>query len=110
MALCVHDPMDVDSPSEMAATGPQTWTSDDFFQAALAASEHDTDGEDPYEPQPKRFMQTEHQKRQHARELDLRRMAWTIKRMKKAHQAHRQQLRQQKRRPSPFEKLPSDLV
>lgn len=74
---------------------------DDIYQAALAASQHDSDGEDPYEPQPKRFMQTEHQKRRQKRDLEIRKLAWTIRKMR---------LKKQKQRPSPFEKLPSELV
>ena len=109
MAPCLHKTMDMESSTDIAVTEHQTWTSDDIFQAALAASKHDSD-EDPYGPQPKRFMQTEQQKSQHARELDIRRMAWTIRKMKKVHKANRQQLKQKKRRPSPIEKLPSDLI
>lgn len=83
---------------------------DDIFQAALAASLHDSDEEDPYEPQPKRFMQTEHQKRQQKRDLEIRRVAWTMRKMMKTYKAKHQPLTRQEQRPSPFEKLPSDLV
>ncbi|KAL9066966.1 MAG: hypothetical protein Q9161_007210 [Pseudevernia consocians] len=83
---------------------------DDIFQAALAASLHGSDEEDPYEPQPKRFMQTETQKRRQKRNLQIRRVAWTMRKMMKTYKAKHQPLMKQKKRSSPFEKLPSDLV
>ena len=83
---------------------------DDIFQAAMAASEQDSDGDDPYGPQPKRFMQTEQQKRQHARDLEIRRAACTIRKMKKTRKADYQRLKKQKQRGSTFEKLPTDLI
>ena len=84
--------------------------SDEIFQAAMAASEQDSDGDDPYGPQPKRFMQTEQQKRRHARDLEIRRAAYTIRKMKKTHKADHQRLKKQKQRRSVFEKLPSELI
>ncbi len=101
---------------------------DDIFDAAFAASMHDSDGEDPFEPQPKRFMQTEHQKRKQTRDLEIRRMAWTIRKMRKRYEAQQQRLAstigkmrehyeaqqqrlaRQKQPPSPLERMPSDLV
>ena len=92
------------------STEEQSQLSDDIFQAAMAASEQDSDGDDPYGPQPKRFMQTEQQKRQHARDLEIRRAAYTIRKMKKTHKADYQRLKKQKQRGSAFEKLPTDLI
>ena len=92
------------------STEEQPPISDDIFQAALAASEQDSDGDDPYGPQPKRFMQTEQQKRQHGRDLEIRRAAYTIRKMKKTRKADYQQLKRQKQRGSAFEKLPTDLI
>ena len=91
-------------------TEEQPWIADDIFQAAMVASEQDSDGDDPYGPQPKRFMQTEHQKRQHARDLEIRRAAYTIRKMKKTHKADHQRLKKQKQRGSAIEKLPTDLI
>ncbi len=101
---------------------------DDIFDAAFAASMHDSDGEDPFEPQPKRFMQTEHQKRMQKRDLEIRKVAWTIRKMRKQYEAQQQRmastigkmrehyeaqqqrLARQKLPPSPLERMPSDLV
>ena len=91
-------------------TEEQPQISDDIFQAAMAASEQDSDGDDPYGPQPKRFMQTEQQKKQHARDLEIRRAAYTIRKMKKTHKADYQRLKKQKQRGSAFEQLPTDLI
>lgn len=102
--------IDVDLSAETPVTELQNSIPDDIFEAALAASQHDSDGEDPYGPQPKRFMQTEHQKTQQKRDLEIRQMAWTLRKMKKDHEAKRQRLKKQKRSPSPFEKLPSELI
>lgn len=110
MALRLRDFIDRESSTETPVAEPSIWTFHDIFQAANAASVRDSDGEDPYGPQPKRFMQTEHQKRQLARDLEIRRMAWTMRKMKKDHKANHQRRKKQKQRPSPFEKLPSDLV
>ena len=92
------------------STEEQPQMSDDVFQAAMAASEQDSDGDDPYGPQPKRFMQTEQQKRQHAQDLEIRRAAYTIRKMKKTRKADYQRLKKQKQRGSAFEKLPTDLI
>ncbi|KAM0804907.1 hypothetical protein BDR22DRAFT_959490 [Usnea florida] len=92
------------------STEKQPQLADDIFQAAMVASEQDSDGDDPYGPQPKRFMQTEHQKRQHARDLEIRRAAYTIRKMKKTHKADHQRLKKQKQRGSAIEKLPTDLI
>ena len=77
---------------------------DDIFEAALAASKCESDGEDPYGPQPKRFMQTEDQKEQHKRDLEVRKVAWTIRKIKKTSE------RTISKRTSSFTKLPSELV
>ena len=83
---------------------------DDIFNAACAASKHESDGEDPFEPQPKRFMQTEHQKRQQKRDLEIRRVASIIRKIRKQYEAKRSRLARQKQLPSPFERMPSDLI
>ncbi|CAF9928193.1 hypothetical protein IMSHALPRED_007403 [Imshaugia aleurites] len=100
--------IDEESSTEIAAIKP---ISDELCQAALIASEQDSDGDNPFEPQPKRFMQTVHQKRQHEWNLEVRKMAWTIKKFRKTHKAAwRQRLKDQKQDPSPFQKLPPELV
>lgn len=110
MALSLRGYIDIESSTEIPVIEPETWIPDDLFQAALAASEHDSDREDPYVPQPKRFMQTERQKKWHARDLEVKKMAWTIMKLRKIHKARHQRLKEHKQHPSPFEKLPSDLV
>lgn len=110
MAQRLHDFIVTESFAETPFTEPENGIPDDIFEAALIASEHDSNGEDPYEPQPKRFMQTEHQKRQQKRDLEIRRLAWTIRKIKNTHKANHQRRKKQKQRPSPFQKLPSDLV
>ena len=70
---------------------------DDVYEAALAASQHDSDGEDPFGPQPKRFMQTEHQKKRQKRELYIRQVAFMLR-------------KERKDQSSPFRKLPSELI
>ena len=102
--------IDVNSSTEVPVTASHTCIPEDIFQAALAASQHDSDGEDPYEPQPKRFMQTEYQKRQHERDLEIKRVARTLKKMREIHKNTRQRVRSEKQHPSPFERLPTDLV
>ena len=82
---------------------------DDIFQEARAASWHDDDGEDPFGPQPKRFMQTEHQKQQQKRDLEIRKVAWRLRKMRKDHQARRG-LKKQKQRASPIGKLQPELI
>ena len=80
---------------------------DDIFQAALAASRHSDEG-NPYGPQPKRFMQTDEQNRRHGRELEIRKVARALRKIR---QDHKERLESQKQRhPSPFETLPSELL
>lgn len=110
MALRLHDLITIETSTEVTVPGLQTPIPTDIYQAALAASQHDSDGEDPYEQQPKRFMQTEHQKRRNKRELDIRKVAWTLRKMKKSHKANHQRRKEQKRRASSFHELPSELV
>ena len=100
------DFVDMESSAEIPFTLSPNSIPDDIFQAALAASEHDSDGEDPYGPQPKRFMQTEHQKEEQKRALEIRKVAWTLRKMRK----NRQRSMKQKQRPCPFQKLPPELV
>ena len=70
---------------------------DDVYEAALAASQHDFDEEDPFGPQPKRFMQTEHQKKRQKRELYIRQVAFMLR-------------EERKDQSSSFRKLPSELI
>ena len=70
---------------------------DDVYEAALAASQQDSDGEDPFGPQPKRFMQTEHQKKRQKRELYIRQVAFILR-------------LERKDQSSQFRKLPSELI
>ena len=63
-----------------------------------------SDGEDPYDPR------TEHQKRQQKQDLETRGLAFTLRKMRKIHGTRQQRLKKQKQRPSPFEKLPTELV
>lgn len=100
----------MESSTEIPATETPKGIPDDIFQAVLEACQHDSDGENPFEPQPKRFMQTEHQKIQQERDLEIRQMAWTIRKMRRSHKANHQRLKKKQRSPSSFEKLPSDLV
>ena len=102
--------IDVGISADTPVAELQNSIADDIFEAALAASQHESDGEDPFGPQPKRFMQTEHQKTQQQRDLEIRQVAWTLRKMRKDHEAKRQRLKKHKRRPSPFEKLPSELI
>lgn len=96
---------DMESSAEIPFTLSPT-IPDDIFQAALATNEYDSDGEDPFGPQPKRFMQTEHQKEEQKRALEIRKVSWTLRKMRK----NRGQSKKRKQRPSPFQKLPSELV
>ena len=70
---------------------------DDVYKAALAASQQDSDGEDPFGPQPKIFMQTEHQKKRQKRELYIRQVAFTLR-------------KEREDQSSRFRKLPSELI
>ena len=70
---------------------------DDVFEAALAVSQLDSDGEDPFGPQPKRFMQTEHQRKRQKRDLYIRQVA-SILREERQDQTSR------------FRKLPPELI
>ena len=70
---------------------------DDVYEAALPLSQQDSDGEDPFEPPPKRFMQTEDQKKRQKRELYIRQVAYVL-RKKRQDQSSR------------FRKLPSELI
>ena len=96
----------MESSAEIPFTVPLNSIPDDIFQEALAASKYDPEGEDPYGPQPKRFMQTEHQKEQQKRALEIRKVAWTLRKMRK----NRERSKKRKQRPCPFQKLPSELV
>lgn len=100
------DFVDMESSSEIQFTVPLNSIPDDIFQEALAASKYNSDGEDPYGPQPKRFMQTEHQKKQQKRAHEIRKVTWTLRKMRK----NRERSTKQKQRPCPFQKLPSELV
>ena len=70
---------------------------DDVYEAALAASQQDSDGEDPFGPQPKRFMQTEHQQRRQKRDLYIRQVAFMLREKRKDQS-------------SQFRKLPPELI
>ena len=83
---------------------------DDIWKAAHAASQDDSDEEDPFGPQPKRFMQTEHQKNQRKRDLEIRQVAYIIRKMRKDRKAKQQRLKEQKQRASPVQILHSDLI
>ena len=102
--------VNVDSSIERKPAEFHDLIPEDIFEAALVASEHDSDGEDPFGPQPKLFMQTEHQKKQQKRDLEIRKVAWTLRKMRKEHITKQQRLKKRKHRASPFEKLPSDLI
>lgn len=111
--MAPHNFMDMQSSAEIPVTESQTLIPEDIYQAALAASQHDSDVEDPYEPQPKRFLQTEHQKRQQKRDLEIRKLAWTLKKTRKTKEtdeANHQRLHKQKQHPCSFEQMPSELV
>lgn len=89
--------VDKEYSTKVSTTAPPTSIPDDIFQAGLAASQYDSDGEDPFRPQAKRFMQTEHQKEQQKRALEIRRVAWTIRKIRYQRQNR-------------FRKLPPELV
>ena len=93
--------MDVNLPTEIP---------DDIFQAALAASLQESDGEDPFGRQPKVFMLTTHQIKERKRNLEISQIACTIRKMRSAHKRLRQLMKRQKWRPSPFETLPNELI
>lgn len=102
--------MIMESSTEIPAMEPPKGIPDDVFQAVLDACQYDSDGENPFEPQPKRFMQTEDQNRRQERDLEIRQMAWIIRKMRRIHKANHQRLKKKQRSTPPFEKLPSDLV
>ena len=70
---------------------------DDIYEEALVASQQDSDEEDPFGPQPKRYLLTEHQKERQKRELIIRRLAFRLK----------EERRDQSSR---FRKLPPELI
>lgn len=105
----------MESSTKVPVTEPQPLIPDDIpkdiWDAALAASQDDSDGEDLYGPQPKRFMQTEHQKRQQERSLEIKKVARAMRKiMRKKPRSSHPRVGKQKKRPSPLEKLPSELV
>lgn len=99
-----------------AALSDSTTNSDLQGQTQQPAAVHDIaesdiNEENPYDPQPKRFMQTEHQKKARAEELEKKMIIWTFEKMKKAHRERQQRLRWKKLKQSaPFERLPTELV
>ena len=102
--------MDIDMSTKIPATVPLDSIPDDIFKAALLASQNDDDLESPYEPQPKVFMQTEDQKRRRERDLEIRKVARSLRNIKASRKQRQQRLKKQKKTPSPFEKLPSELI
>lgn len=50
---------DVDPSTQIPRSELQDSIPDDIWGPALSASQEDSHGEDPFGPQPKRFMQTE---------------------------------------------------
>lgn len=70
---------------------------DDVYKDALALSQKDSDDEDHFGPQPKIFMQTEHQKKQQKRKLYISQVASKL----------REKRRDQSSR---FRKLPPELI
>ena len=66
---------------------------------------HDFDEDDPFEPQPRRFMQTEQQRRGQERELYVRQVAKALRNMTKA-----KRQRSKEQRSSPFDRLPTELI
>lgn len=101
---------DGDPSTQIPRSELQDSIPDDIWGPALSASQEDSDGEDPFGPQPKRFMQTEHQKRQQKRDLRIRQLAWVLRKMKRDHKEQQQRLKKQKQRASPIEILPSELI
>ena len=70
---------------------------DDVYEAALPLSQQESDGEDPFGPQQKSFMQTEHQKKRQKRELYIRQVAYVLRKMRKEQSSR-------------FRKLPPELI
>lgn len=98
---------DVNPSTQIPRSELQGSIPDDIWEPALAASQEDSDGEDPFGLQPKKFMQTEHQKTKQKRDLQIRKVAWQLRKIRKE---KRQQLKKQEHRASPFETLPSELM
>lgn len=98
-AMAPGEFVDMESSTKVWTTSPRAPIADGIFEEALAASRYDSDGEDPFGPQPKQFMQTEHQKKQQKRALEIRQMAWILRKMRKTCARH-----------CPIRKLPSELV
>ena len=70
---------------------------DDVVEAAVAFNQQHSDDEDPFGPQPKIFMETEHQKKERKRKLYIRQVA--------------SELREEERdESSRFRKLPPELI
>ena len=115
--MALNAPADMIIASEMPATRPAAPTeiADDVLEEAVEASRYPSDGEDPYEPQPKMFMQTEIQKARRKRKLEVRKVARTLRGWRKAFgdakvdNIPRQRLKQTQR-PSPIDRLPSELI
>lgn len=101
---------DGDHSTHIAQSEPQAEIPEDIWGLALSASQEDSDGEDPFGPQPKKFMQTEHQKRQQKRDLLTKQVASVLRKMKRNHKVKLQRLKKQKHRASPIEILPSELI
>ena len=90
----------------MSITELRNLTPQDIFEEAVAASRHDdSDEDDPFGPQPKRFMQTEHQKRRQERELYVRQVAKVLRNKLKA---RRQRSKEQCA--SLLDRLPPELI
>ena len=86
----------------------------------------DEDSDDPYGPQPVKFMQTKEQKQRDAKDLEMRRHLYTIRRMKRARRGEPQRInlpcgsrrtirresprRKQRQMKDPFKALPYDIV
>lgn len=101
---------DVDPSTQIPRSELQDSIPDDIWGPALSASQEDSHGEDPFGPQPKRFMQTEDQKRQQKRDLRIRQVARVLRKMKTEHKEKQQRLKKQKHRASAIEILPSELI
>ena len=117
--MALNAPGNMIIASEMPDTRPAApmEIADDIFKEALEASQYPSDGEDPYGPQPKIFMQTELQKAQRKRKLEVRKVARTLRGMRKTYGdakvdniPRRLQRSKQTPRPSPFDRLPSELI
>ena len=65
--------------TEMKDTRSLDAIADDIFEQVLEASRTPSDGEDPYEPQPKKIMQTETQKKRQKRDLEVKIIARALR-------------------------------